>query len=367
MHTFESLLDYRELNSLYRATPSIQDYYFTSNFHTPLARDVDSDTVEQISITATTTPGPGNARGGAARRIAPKGATKRFFQLFHYFTQMDLPADCLRALREPESFALMEKGKQIVELQQEEMAIKLRLFKEVVLSQVLSTGVVNLDVNGNILTPSVNSSTGVVTDASGTVISASFGVDDGNRGNVGSIIDALWSTASTKISKHLDEIVRDAASNGAPRPRRVYVNGVKKYFLRNNTEFNDWAKYNGPVDKILAGEMIPGLWGFDWYFVDGTWTDSTGTTRDLIPQTRAIIMPEPGPWLRAHNGSEMVPSSMVPAGTVSELVNQLDKVYGEFTFASMGYNPVTLSAFYGDNFGLNFADPNAIYQPTVFS
>lgn len=371
MDPLELLLDYRALTSMYVALPSIQELFFTNEFFTPLLgpkSNVDSDTVEMISIGGTTRPGPGNLRGGTARRITPKGGTKRYFQLFRYFTEMEIDGDVLRSLREPDSEALQEKGQQAIDLQQEEMAIRHRLYKEVVLSQIMSIGRVNIDANGEILVPSVNSTSGAITDASGTAVSADFGVADSHRGNLGGTVSALWSTAATKISQQLDEIVRLAGIAGAPRPKTIYVNAIKKQVLRNNTEFNDWAKYNSTkVDQILAGDGIDGLWGFNWRFVEGTWTDKDGTTRDLIPQTSVIITPEKGPWLRAHNGSELVPRDLSPAPDARSLLNQLEKVYGPFTYASLNHNPVKLSMFYGDNFGLNFADPNALWCPTVFS
>lgn len=373
METLELLLDYRALTSMYLAVPSIQDYFFTKEFFDGLApRDIDSDAVELISVSATTQPGPGNLRGQPARRITPKGGTKRIFQAFRYFTEMELDGDALKALREPDSFGLQEKGRQVVELQQEEQAIRHRLFKEVCLANILTTGRVEFDANGNILTPSVNSSTGAITSATGAAVAADFGVDNSHRGALTlsgtSIITALWSTAGTVISLQLDNLVRRAGTLGVPRPKHIYVNAVKKSLLRANTEFNDWAKYNSRrVDEVLIGDGIDGLWGFNWHFVDGTWTDASGTTRDLIPQTSAIIMPEKGAWLRAHRVSELVPRDMMLAQTPTELLNQLEKVYGEFSYACLSHNPVKLLAYYGDNFALNYADPNAIWQPTVFA
>lgn len=380
--SLQDLFDPRELSQRYDAIPSIQDYLFTREFYEANLKGEStrfrSDKVGMISIGATQQPGPGNMRGQPARRLAAKGGTERYLHNLRYFTEMELPVDVLLALRHPENEQLQEKGREVVMIQMEEMRTKHRLFKEVCFSHILSYGVIDFDVNGNILVPSVNSSTGVVTRPSGSIFGSGtisrgeagdYGVPDGNRGNIGSVIGALWSTASTDIGEQLDNLRRYAATLGAPRPTTIWMNSVKKQKLRDNTEFQTWAAgYPGRAEQVLNGEGFDGLWGFKWRFVDGTWTDHNGTTRDLIPQTSVIITPDMGPWIRAHEGAELIPNQMAVASTLEELLGQLDYAYGAFSYAMMSARPpFTMSQFFGDNFGLNFADPNAIFMPTVFA
>lgn len=361
------LLDPRELIPHYVAIPPLLDYYFTQNFYTN-ARNVDSDSVRMISVAATVTPGKGNVRNGKARVIKPKGASERNFSMFRYFTEMPLEADALRAMRELDSPSMQQKGRQIVELAQEESKVQCNLFKEVVLAYIMTVGRVNLDVEGTILVPSVHATTGVITDNANTVISADFGVADSHRGNLGGSIDALWSVAGTKIPDQLEAIDRAAAIAGVPKPTEIYINSACKKHLRNNTQFNDWAKYNSVrTDQVLAGEGIEGLWGRNWHFVEGTWVDSTGTTRDLIPLTSGIFLPKMGPWLRAFKGSELIDTTNLVTNDLLSALNQLVTIYGEFAYAETTRNPAGLSYFQGDNFGLGFADPNAVWMPTLFS
>lgn len=365
--TLSQLLDPRELIPHYMAMPQILDYFFTNTFYRN-ARNVDSDSVRMISISGTASPGQGNVRNGKARLIKPKGASEKFFSMFRYFTEMQLEADALRALRELDSPAMQQKGRDIIELAQEESKTLCSLFKEIVLAQIMTVGRVNLDASGNILVPSVNSSSGAITDASGTVISADFGVPNANRGNLGGIVSALWSVAGTLIPDQLEALDRQCAINGTPRITDIYLNPLAKRKLRSNTQFNDWAKYNSVrVDQVLAGDGIEGLWGRNWHFVGGTWTDSTGTTQDLIPQTSGILMPAPGPWMRTFAGSEIIDTSNLVQSDLLAALNDLITVYGPFAYAETTRNPTGLSYFQGDNFGLGFADPNAIYMPTLFS
>ncbi|MES2222819.1 MAG: hypothetical protein V4587_17850 [Acidobacteriota bacterium] len=367
--TLQQLLDPRELIPHYTAMPQILEYFFTKTFYDALSpRPTDSDSVRMISISATATPGAGNVRNGKARVLKPKGASERFFSMFRYFTEMPLEADALRALRELDSPSMQAKGREIVEMAQEESKILASLFKEVVLAQQLTVGRVNLDASGNILVPSVHATTGVITDNASTVISADFGVADTHRGNLNGTIAALWSVAGTKIPDQLEALDRVCDIAGVPRVKDIWLNPVCKLNLRNNTQFNDWAKYNTlRADEVLRGDGIEGLWGRNWHFVGGTWTDSGGTTRDLIPQTSGIFTPAIGPWLRAFAGSELIDTSNLITSDLLAALNSLITVYGPFAYGETTRNPTGLSYFQGDNFGLGFADPNAIWMPTLFA
>lgn len=365
--SFADFLDAREMTPLYRQLPVLGETYFTDNFFRS-PQTVNSDSVELISINKISNPSPGNTRGNAARILKQSGATKKLMSLFHVFNETPLEMDALRALREMDSLAMQEKGEQIVTLAAEEQATRDRMFKEIVIANIMHTGVVNLNSVGEILTPSVNSTTGAVTDAAGTHISADFGVANGHRGNLGGTISALWSVAGTKIGTQLDAIKLAARKAGVPVPTEIYVHETKKSVLRANTEFNDWAKYNSMrIDDVLRNEGIDGLWGFNWHFVGGGYYDASDTWVDLLPTTQALICPAVGPWLRAFEGSELLPNSIDIQPNAQSALSSLVKVYGPFAYAKLLDNPVRLSMFSGDNFGLGFADPNSVWCPTVFA
>lgn len=365
--TLGQLLDPRELIPHYVALPQIMDYWFTKTFYTNV-KNVDSDSVRMISISQTATPGQGNVRNGKARLIKTKGASEKFFSMFRYFTEMPLEADALRALREFDSPAMQAKGREIVEMAQEESKILASLFKEVTINNIMIRGRVNLDASGNVLVPTVHATTGVITDHADTMISADFGVPDTHRGDLNGVISALWSVAGTKIPDQLEALDRACDVAGVPRVKKILLNPLSKKHLRNNTQFNDWAKYNSMrADQVLQGDGIEGLWGKNWEFVGGTWLDSSGTTQDLIPQTSGVFLPDDGPWLRRFAGSELIDTSNLVQSDLLASLNALMTVYGPFAYGETTRNPTGLSYFQGDNFGIGFADPNAIWMPTLFS
>jgi len=370
VNSFKSLLSLSDLTALYKSTPALTRFFFTETFYGSNVQNVNSDEVEIVSIGATTRPGPGNERGGSARQLQPKGGTKRIATLFNEFNELRLPTDCMHALREPESYGFQEKGRTSLMIQVEEAALKARLHKEIVLRSILVNHRVNVNEDGEILEPTIDATTGAHTDATGTQKSADFGVADSHRGNCGSIVSAQWSTAATKIGEQLDIFQRQNARNGCPRLENVITQSLNKSALRNNTEFNDWAKYNSVrPNAILQGEGIDGLWGMNWHFVDGTWTDKDGTTHDLVPQRCAVLLPSLTnlSWLRAFAGAELVPNSIEIAATPEEALANMELVYGEYAYAQLQISPTRLSLFNGDNFGLGLPDLNCLWRPTVFA
>lgn len=260
MNSFKSLLPLTELTAMYKSAPSITDLFFTNTFYTN-PQNVNSDEVEIVSVGATTRPGPGNTRGAAARQLQPKGGAKKIATIFHTFNNLPVPADCLWALREPESYGFQQKGEAALQIQVEDAAWKARLHKEILLRQILVYHRVNMDANGELLDPSITTATGALTDASGATISADFGVSNNRRGDCNDIASgALWSTAGTKIGEQLDIFDRENARVGAPKIMDILTSSLNKSALRGNTEFNDWAKYNSVrPNQVLVGDGIDGL------------------------------------------------------------------------------------------------------------
>lgn len=376
MQELQQLLDFRELTGQYIASPTVGDFYFTNNWYTPRlgpSSDVLSDEVELVYFPAANTPAPLNRRGAASRVLTPSGGTKRFATLFYAFNSTGLPADCLTALRNPEAFELQQKGRQSVATIIEHFRQRHAVMKEATLASIMANGVVNIDGDGNILTPTVDSLTGDVTNASGTVVSADFAWSDNQRGNLndsndgGAIIDNFWSNSSAMISRHLERMKYRSGKNGRVKPTEVLINSLNKKHLRDNAEFQTWAvRHNQSIETVLRGDMIQDLWGFNWHFVDGGYTDANGTYRDLVPISRAIVTPKPDTWLRAYRGSSNVPKTLDVVQSLEDVVNAFETVFGQAAWAKITDDPVGIAMYMADAFGLGFADPTTIYAPTVF-
>jgi len=269
----------------------------TGTFYTNVKNN-ESDEFELIYYPAINTPSPANVRGQQAKVLTPAGGTKRHMTMFHGFNMIPLPEDALIALREPDSHSIQAKGERSVARVVEEFDIRAKLNKEVAISLIMSFGRVNIDATGNFLPPTEDNTSGALTNHSDTNISADFGIADDHRGNLtdatdGKIIRDYWSNSAAKISDQLDTIAYRARKKNTVVPTEVYINSDNKRWLRDNAQFKEWAQYNNvSTSKILRGETIDDLWGFNWHFVGGTWQDKDGTTRDLLPKTKALIVPK---------------------------------------------------------------------------
>jgi hypothetical protein len=375
MKQWETILGYEEMTAMYRSLPSLENTPFTTTFYRN-PRELYGDTVDMINVSATNAPGPMNSRGAAARMIQPKGGSKQSFSIFHKFDELPLDIQALTHLRQMDNPMLQEMGKDVIDLQLELLATQNRLAKEVILASIMVYHRVNIDINGNIRTPSVNATSGAITDASGTVISADFGIPDSHRGNLGGIIAAQWSTAGTSIMDQLETLDRQAGVEGAPRVTDIYVNSLHKADLRANTEFNDWAKYTNVQNysaQVLSNFQDDTLtvFGKRFHFISGTWEDTwttpgTTITRDIMPQNYALMVPDFGAWIRPLTGKVYVPTGQGLCSAATPL-EDFELRPGEYSYGYSNHNPVRVSVFGGDSFGLGFANNRAVWVGKVFS
>ena len=368
MQSFRELLDPRILSASYAQRDGVRSYYLTDTFFKG-PRNVEGHEYTLVYYPAMMEPAPGNVPGAEARVLVPNGATERRASLFANFNKVLMPGEVLNALREPDSLALQEMGATTVARVYDDFAERHNIFKELIVAKILTTGRVNMNAAGQILESSVHATTGVISDAANTLISADFAVANSHRGNLGGIISALWSASTTTIATQLDALRDAAEAANVETPTDIYLHPTSKQHLRDNDEFVEWAAYNNrATDTVLRGDMIEGLWGFNWHFYGGKYLSAAGTMLDYIPPTRAIIAPPANrPWLRPSQGSTLVPSQIGVMADWQEALRNTTKYYGKYSYAKLLDDPMALYLYMGDLFVLNFADPNAIWMPTVFA
>lgn len=80
---------------------------------------------------------------------------------------------------------------------------------------------------------------------------------------------------------------------------------------------------------------------------------------------RAIITPVPGPWLRAANGSELITDLEGIFASADEALESVVEVFGDFAYLKLIDNPAALVLRMGTNFVYAFANPNAVWAPTI--
>ncbi len=320
-------------------------------------QNIDGDSYDLVFDPEEQEPIASNVPGAPARTITPGPLRDKKATLFYAFNKIALSDICLDALREPASLALQNMGK--TELNRQLMRFKMRhaIFKEIVLARILSVGTLYFDGLGRCL----NSS-------SGATITVDMGVSSSHKTDLGGLITATWKTAGTDIAAHIETIKDQAEQDGVEEPTEIVLNRINLQYLRNNTKFQDWAKYNPSyTDTILKGGYIADLWGMNWHFVGGRWKDPSGTKQPFVPINKAIFMPKPGAWLKATAGSNFVPRGIGVFGDAMQALAQTDVVYGEFAYGKLIDDPWRLMAFMGEKFGLHFADQGAIWMADAFT
>lgn len=312
-----------------------------------------------LFFNAVSKPSPMNVAGGTARLLAQTRTGKRTYASCHHvFNQMVVGQDALLALESLDSEALQDKGAESIALAFDEVGERHKIAKELMIAKSISGGIVYVDNNGQVLE-----------DSTTAVITVDLQVPANNKTNLNGLLASLWSNKTAKLCDQLDAIRRCSMQNNRERPTEIWVNSINKKHLRNNDQFVEWClKSDRAVEEVLRGEIILDLWGWNWHFVDGTYTASDNTTKDFFPTTIATITPPiTGAWCKRTDHLSVVPKQTGIMPDWKSAHGMAPKYFGPYSYAYIDHNPYQLSLFMGDKYGFVFADPGAIYIATAFT
>lgn len=356
MKEFHELLNPHVLTDSYKARRTNGGAYPLTETYYTNPKDVDDDEFDMVYFPEAREPAPGNVSGGEARVLTPGAGTKRKAAVFPQFNKLQLPGDALLALREPNSLALQKKGATSVGMIFDDFGTRHSIYKELVLAKTLTGGVVYANNAGQILESS-----------SGATVTADFGVSSTHKTNLGGIIDKLWSDPTADIPSHIEAIKDAAESASVEEPTDIWLHATKKKELRANEQFQLWAAQNDRVtDVILKGNIIEGLWGVNWHFYGGKYKAADGSMKDYIPPTKAFLCPPASsPWINAVQGKTLVPTELNIVADWRAALAKAEEMYGKYSYAKLTDDPMALWLYMGDKFGVYFADPNAIWMPTL--
>ena len=356
-NTVQSLLKYKALSSLYAESSFNEQTPLTDAFFVNPSNE-DSDEYDLMVDPAELTAAPLNRRDGAARALGPAGMDQKRGVLFRTFNFQPFGPSVMQALAEPDSHNLDRKGAKEIARQTRHFRQKHTNLKSLIISKILTAGVVYWD-----------RITGYVEESSGTDNHAvDFGVPSANKTNLGGELTVnITNTAFDWWSLFAYMDLTSAQNNVTP-VTDIWVNAIYKEDLRKNAQFIQWAASAfADAQTVLRGDMIDGLFGKRWHFVGQQYVDSGGTMRPYIPTSKLVATPPPGDksWIEAANGSTLVPTTTGVGGSIEEVLRSVQEVYGPYSYAKVRDNPVSVEQYAGDCFGLNFTSPKAIYMPTV--
>ena len=308
---------------------------------------------------AARTPAPANLRGQPARVLQATGATQRQVYMVRSFNEIGLSADALQMVRRPEDLSLQEAGREEIRRQMEDFGDRHRLFRAVCLAKTLTAGEIHFDNAGHVVEG--------VAEAAYTV---DLGVPAAHKGDLTHggvpLIDRAWSESDAAILDQLDAIKVAAQEDGAPEPRHLWLHHSAKRHLRANAQLQSYLQGSAErIDAVLRGSVIDELAGWTWHFYSGAYRTADGASRPFIPEGRAVMTPDPGPWLRAADGSELLPTYVGPRATVDEALADVEEVFGDFAYVLLDDNPTRLVLRMGANFAYALAEPKAVWMPTI--
>ena len=374
LYSVEDLLDpqylspfYSEIASANMNNPFLQFYAGSGGIDNP------GDIIEMTYFPANKTPVPLNKKGSPAKTQSLIGAQSYFHKPIHIFNELTLPLHSVMNMRAPDSQAVDPKGRAEIDRQFKAFVYRQNLARSVAISKAFANGVIYVDPDGVILESS-----------SGAELTIDLQVPAGHKSQLdynggGAIINTAGDNSAALILEDLRQIRVAAEEQNAEYPNHVWMHSTGLGWLRANTEIKAYIQGGGSPERteyLLNGYGASGtngvngvtfeLGGYTWHFYDGTYTASDGTVKPLIPTTKAIITPDPNPtWFRNYNGMEIVPTQVGVFGGFQEALNSVGEIYGDFAYATIGHNPPKISIFAGTNFLYAFANPNAVWMPTV--
>lgn len=349
---------YSKIASLSVQNPMLDFYSRPENY--------DGDVIEMVVYDDDREAAPINAKGAPARTQDTRGASKSYFSPIHAFNEVTIPMASVQFLRQDDNPALQNMGIQELRRQMELFGRRHRALRAVTLAKALSDGIVYYDTDGKVLESS--SGAAVTVDLK---VGATHKSQLAHASNGGSdIINTAWDQAGASILTDLEQI-RDAAEyDKAPPPKHVWFHTTAKQWLRANTEIKSYIQY---VDAARADQLLNSMSNgsfvvgdYVFHFYNGTYVGADGSTvRPLIPITKAIITPDVGDWFRHYECAELVPTGEGVMSSIEEALGNVQSVYGDFAYLRLDDNPVKLTMRMGANFLYAFADPNAVWMPTV--
>lgn len=165
-----------------------------------------------------------------------------------------------------------------------------------------------------------------------------FQIPAGNKNQLdllgtGNIIQIGWQNASAPLIKNCLQIQAAMTQLSGYQPRHIWMNSITWYNVLLNTEVRNtagsantpFAEYDRVPEMAMDGMPMPefaaqlrGIPWLSWHIADdvvvtGTDTDPTwssssgGTTQKVIPDSKAIIAPDPSSdWTEMYQGAEYI-------------------------------------------------------------
>lgn len=260
--------------------------------------------------------------GAPSRPRAQKQIGEQSVTLLHFNEHIKIRQELLMRLRQPNDLLAQEMA-------QVEIARAGADFRQVfdntrvaVITFLLATGKVYFDGSGNVLPTS-----------SGSTFNIDLGIHANNLNQLNGIIDAGWSTDTTNIAQHIENVrVQMRKNTGRALKHIFYGKNVAQYLLKNQTLKAYWQFNTELLKQFNANpNRVPnGFQECEWHYMgDVYYDDATGTTQPIWGDDTVVFTPEiDRNFYTLYEGSMIVPKSYGVNPDVASAVGNFDLVYG---------------------------------------
>lgn len=287
--------------------------------------------------------------GSSSTTTQMKGVTEVPVILLHVVKNLTLPMTKFMGLIRKDSagsnLLIDEKGVQEISRHIKNSVQLVRNLKIALLTQLLTLGNNYFDAQGRMLPSS-----------SGAKTTAPSGIAAANIGNLTSVLSGstAWTNPAADIADQLVQLDQLSMDNsGYDLEYAFYGRNIPKYlsgnpkmaaYLARNTGANDLYIRKGRITELGNLSWMP---GYRSSFRTQN-SDGTETTNRLIGDDEIVFTPAPSSsWLGWINGSYPVPKTIDVARDGMEVLSNVDVVYGDFMYAQVMTDPVSIKLVYG--------------------
>lgn len=301
-----------------------------------------------------------------AKRVGHQGAKRKTATMLRSFESQQHTANKLRNILNADGTVRDEMGRQYVTRQAQWFRRRMVNLQQTSVQRMLFSFELHFDEHGRMLTSSSNAVTSIV-----------VGVPDGQKDQLdilgdGDIIGDSWATSTTDILGHLNEIIDAMLQLSGWEITEAYHGKNIAGYIAANDDASEYIKRTPDLasQRMQNGRAVPnGFQNLNWHDASNAfYIDADGAVQKLVGEDEIVFTPSPADdtWWKHAVGSEMVPSGLgqVTADAVAQL-GSLIEVMGEFSYATMSANPVSIEQFAGLNFLPVIAATKAVCKADV--
>lgn len=355
--TLEQLIGAESLTAIIQDPKGgIPDLFLPPAFKT-LTEQVDEDTAEWEAVEGQRKTAKLVLKGSPSKARDMKGVTKRTATLIHTFEHTHHSGSTLLKLQSSDA-RTQEIASRIVDNQVKAFRQGFYNLRLAAIYKALAAGVIYFDAEGNLLPTS-----------SGALYTADFQIPANNKNQCNSLITATWATTSTPIISNINSLQKEAYKlTGLPLTHAFYGSTVMSNIL-SNTQCQPLLQGDpGFAFAMSRGTLPAGFAGIgEWHPVmGGFFEDNDGTIQDIFPADYCVFTPDPSPdWWGIFEGAALVPNALTVGSDVRNLVGNIPKTYGMFSYATLELDPVAIKHLAGDTFLPVIKVPKAIFIADV--